>query len=151
MRRVTVQERSLPVDKRVAFDPADGEDFDGLFKRKSREKEEALMLAVLADAVACFQSYAFSENESEKKSFQEAEKWVLDQNNDWLFSFDNICETLELDPDYVRQGLLRWREARRHDLRQQYVDKQKINVRRHARTSAADKNRWAKDPPLPGF
>ena len=28
--------------------------------------------------------------------------------SDWVFSFENICETLGLDVGYVRQGLLRW-------------------------------------------
>jgi hypothetical protein len=25
--------------------------------------------------------------------------------NDWIFSFDNVCELLGLDPEYVRRGL----------------------------------------------
>ena len=26
--------------------------------------------------------------------------------------FEYICETLRLDPDYIRQGLISWKEAR---------------------------------------
>ena len=29
-----------------------------------------------------------------------------------VFSFDNICETLDLDPGYIREGLLHWRYHR---------------------------------------
>jgi len=28
-----------------------------------------------------------------------------------LFSFDNVCEILGLDPEYMRAGLLRWKDA----------------------------------------
>jgi hypothetical protein len=31
---------------------------------------------------------------------------------DGLLSFDTICETLGINPEYVRQGLLRWKEKR---------------------------------------
>jgi hypothetical protein len=71
------------------------------------------MLAVLQDAVECFQDYALAEYLSEKKLFQEAEDWILEKNTDWPFSFENICETLQLNPDYIRQGLLVWKEAKR--------------------------------------
>jgi hypothetical protein len=29
-----------------------------------------------------------------------------------VYSFESICETLQLHPDYIRQGLLRWKEAK---------------------------------------
>ena len=112
MLRGAMQEKSLVADKRASFDPADCEDIERLFKKTRREKEEALMLAVLADAIECFQKYVFAANDREKKVFQEAEDWIIEKNNDWLFSFDNICEALQLTPDYVRQGLLRWKEAK---------------------------------------
>jgi hypothetical protein len=48
-----------------------------------------------------------------KSLFREAEEWVLmEQKDDWLFSFDNICEALGLNPQYIRAGLLRWRQKR---------------------------------------
>jgi len=49
----------------------------------------------------------------EKRLFQEAEDWILEKNRDWFFSFESICETLQLHPDYIRQGLTCWKEARR--------------------------------------
>ena len=71
------------------------------------------MLAVLADAVGYFQKYVLAEDEKGKKLFQEEEEWILEKNSDWLFSFENICEALRLDPNYIRQGLLSWKEAER--------------------------------------
>jgi len=42
--------------------------------------------------------------------YQEAEEWKKD--NDRCFSFELICETLDLHPDYMRLGLLSWKEAK---------------------------------------
>jgi hypothetical protein len=28
--------------------------------------------------------------------------------DEWVFSFTNVCETLGLDPGYLRRGLNRW-------------------------------------------
>jgi hypothetical protein len=84
-----------------------------LFSNGIRSGEEKLMLAVLQDAVECFQENALSEQPWEKKLFQEAEDWILAKNADWLFSFKNICETLQLNPGYIRRGLLVWKHAKR--------------------------------------
>ena len=70
------------------------------------------MLAVLDNAIECFQKYVLAQRERERRLFREAEEWILERNSDWFFSFENICETLELYPDYIRQGLLCWKEAK---------------------------------------
>jgi hypothetical protein len=90
---------------------------DKLFKKETWEAEERLMLAVLINAVECFQTYVLARNYWDTKLFREAEDWIFKKNNHWLFSFENICETLELDPYYLRQGLLHWKEARRRAAR----------------------------------
>ena len=59
------------------------------------------------------QENVLSQQPWEKKLFQEAEDWILAKNADWPFSFDNICESLQLNPDYIRQGLLIWKESKR--------------------------------------
>lgn len=41
--------------------------------------------------------------------FRDAEEWIMEENNDWPFFFENSCLALELNPSYVRRGLLRWR------------------------------------------
>jgi hypothetical protein len=95
----------------VSLDPADIGFTEKLFKKDIREKEETLILAVLESAVEDFQKYVLARNPSGKKLFQ-AEEWFLEKDNDGLFSFENICETLDLHPDYIRQGLLCWKEAK---------------------------------------
>jgi hypothetical protein len=42
--------------------------------------------------------------------FQEACEWVGSSDRSWLFSFENICDTLEINADYVRRGLRLWKE-----------------------------------------
>src|SRR5262249_4483397 len=60
--------------------------------------EIRLAAAVLDDAVSCLSSpYA--------KRFREACQWLLDDRQDWPFSFLNVCEVLDLDASAVRQRL----------------------------------------------
>ncbi len=95
------------------------------------DPEKMLLLAVLEDGVTCFQKYISTQDEKEKRLLSEAEEWVLmEQNSDWLFSFDNICETLGLNPDYIREGLLR---LRHHRLRER--DQVRLGVNRSQRAS----------------
>lgn len=83
------------------------------FRRKANlEPEKELMLAVLDDAIACFQKYMSARDGREKTVFHEAEEWILEEDSDWLFSFDNICEALGLNPPYVREGLVRWKKKK---------------------------------------
>jgi hypothetical protein len=96
-----------------SFGPADPVVHEQFFGSGIRVGEERLMLAVLLAAVECFQKHVLAQSVWEKKLFQEAEDWILEKNTDWPFSFENICETLQLHPDYIRRGLLLWKEAKR--------------------------------------
>jgi hypothetical protein len=59
---------------------------------------------VLESAVEYFQKYVLSRNLSDKKLFQEAEDWFLEKDNRALFSFESICQTLELHPEPIWKG-----------------------------------------------
>jgi hypothetical protein len=67
--------------------------------------EQALMLAVLEDAIFCVQRHG---RISRSKACREAVDWILEKNSDQLFSFENICAVLLLDAEYLRKGLLTW-------------------------------------------
>lgn len=83
------------------------------FRRKAHlEPEKRLMLTILEDAIACFQKYLFARDGKGKLLFREAEEWVMEEGSNWLFSFENICELLGLEPRYVRQGLVRWKQKK---------------------------------------
>ena len=105
----------LGTDRWISSDPLDNEIIEVLFKKDIREGEEKLMLAVLSDAIEQFQKHVLSKDERGKKLFRKVEEWFLEKDGDYVFSFENICETLELHPDYIRQGLMSWKEARRRE------------------------------------
>ena len=96
----------------------------------TKPSEHKLMLAVLDDAVSCFQKYFAARDKKEARLFREAEEWILQQDkSDWLLSFDDVCETLDLNPDYIREGLLRWRYLR---LRERDRVRLRVNRSRYA-------------------
>jgi hypothetical protein len=68
----------------------------------------ALTLAVLEDGIACFQGYLFKLSRRNEALSREAEEWI-NSKDDGIFTFNNVCETLGLDPDIVRKGLQRWK------------------------------------------
>jgi hypothetical protein len=115
-RQLTSQSYRPPNDEITARDPADDEAFESLFKRTIREGEKELMLAVLEDAINIFQRYLVAGNEKESKQFQEVQEWILGKNGHWLYSFDNVCETLGLDPSYLRRGLRAWAKRNGHPM-----------------------------------
>jgi hypothetical protein len=81
------------------------------FRRKLQlEPEKKLMLAILEDGVACFQKYAFARDSKGKALFRDTEQWVFENEGAGIFSFDNVCETLGFDPNYLRRGLSQWKQ-----------------------------------------
>ncbi len=86
---------------------------EAVCRKADLDAEQELMLAVLEDAVTCFQKYFAARDKIGTRLFCEAEEWILLQGKSgWFFSFDNICETLGLNPGYIREGLLHWRYHR---------------------------------------
>ena len=82
------------------------------FRRKLHlEPEKKLMLAILEDAIACYQKYFFARDIKGKGFFREAEEWVGGPEGASVFSFDSVCEALGLNPDYLRRGLADWKKA----------------------------------------
>lgn len=81
--------------------------------RRCQNPESLLMFAVLEDAVTCFQQFSSASSRRGKAIFREAENWLLHEQGDWLFSFNNICDVLGLSPNYLRAGLVRWRVTAR--------------------------------------
>ena len=85
------------------------EQFAETFRRSEYlEPEKALLLAVLEDAVDCFLEYHAAEDRIGKGRFHEAEEWIMQSGDDWFFSFENVCELLGLNHEYLRRGLRQW-------------------------------------------
>ncbi len=73
------------------------------------DSERRLMVAILEDAVSCLSKNPRRCPRQQKKSFEEARSWINASDEDgWVFSFTNVCETLGFDPGYLRRGLNRW-------------------------------------------
>jgi hypothetical protein len=68
-----------------------------------------LMNAVLEDALRCFQNNADAKGGPRKRLFAEAEQWLCDNSEDGPFSFETVCETLGIEPQFLRAGLKEWR------------------------------------------
>ena len=84
--------------------------YDHSTRHNILEGERRLMLAVLEDAVSCFQKYAGSARPRGRRLFQEAEEWFLDEDGSWVFSFEAICTVLGINPEYFRDRLARWKQ-----------------------------------------
>ncbi len=72
-------------------------------------REKRLMLAVLENALDSYQKYVLARDGQGRQMYEEAVEWLESTNTDWLFSYRNICETLDINADYLRRGLEGWR------------------------------------------
>ena len=83
-------------------------------KRRSAalSSEKRLMLAVLHNALDCYQKYMFSDDRAGRELFAEAAAWIECTSRNGLFSFESISEALDIEPQYFRRGLAEWQ--RRH-------------------------------------
>jgi hypothetical protein len=77
-----------------------------VYQSKSAQAPEMrLIAAVLEDAINCYLKYYSSRTRRGKRICNEAAQWIFSREDDWLFGFDNICEMLKIDPDYIRRIL----------------------------------------------
>lgn len=95
------------------LEPTDNGILEDLNKRAIRDGEKRLMLAMLESATEDFQKYVLANDRRGKDLFEAAEEWILATDSPSFFSFENICQHLELDPAYMRKGFSRWKEAKR--------------------------------------
>jgi hypothetical protein len=83
-----------------------------LYRRHSLEGERLLAFAVLKDALNCYLRPVDS-SERGRRLFHEAEDWINRKGARSLFSFDHVCQTLDIEPGYLRNGLHRCRAQNR--------------------------------------
>ena len=70
-----------------------------------------LMLAILEDALRCMHKHAGAKNGGRRRMYREAEQWLCGESGNAIFSFTVVCETLGIEPEYLRSGLRHWRET----------------------------------------
>jgi hypothetical protein len=87
--------------------------FSSMRRRVFAQGEKRLMAAVLADAVEVYMKQAFNPDPRARQLFLDAETWIFsDEPTAWFFSFHNISDVLDLEPEYIRRGLLEWHRKR---------------------------------------
>jgi hypothetical protein len=86
--------------------------FEAMRKKHLLEGEKRLILSVLEDAVKCYMKCIEAATSKGQRLFRDADEWINHQDKHWVFSFDNVCEMLDIDPDYMRAGLLKWKATR---------------------------------------
>lgn len=86
--------------------------FETIRRRTELEPEQNLMVAVLEDAIVCFQKNVLAKTHKARMVFQEAENWILEDNENRLFAFKTICENLEIDADWLRKQLMEWKQGK---------------------------------------
>src|SRR5690606_26730596 len=84
--------------------------FAVLRKSAPQGPEYQLVLAMLQDAIECFQKYHFAVEPRGRELYEEARDWIMSEDRSWPFSFENVCMILRLEPSFVRNGLVRWAE-----------------------------------------
>src|SRR6266850_7073019 len=81
--------------------------FDRIGTDIAFQPEKRLMLAVLEEAIATFQRHVGSTTPRSTRLVQDVEDWTNARDQDWPFSFENICAGLNLESEYVRTGMVR--------------------------------------------
>ena len=107
----------------------------------SLQPEKRLMLAVMEDAVGTFQKYVWARDRAGQRLLAEVEEWFESNDLEWPYSFVNICNALNLDVDFMRGGLRRWKQqqldARVDGVKVVRFPFRRVNGSRHAITGRA--------------
>jgi hypothetical protein len=83
--------------------------FAALRRKGAHEPERRLAIAVLQDAVDCFQKHLWARDRKARQLFHDADEWIASDDRTWPFSFENICDLLQINPEYLRRGLTAWK------------------------------------------
>jgi hypothetical protein len=86
--------------------------FEAMRKKHLLEGEKRLILSVLEDAVECFMKCIDSSTNKGQRLFRDADEWIALEDKRWVFSFDNVCDMLDINAEYMRTGLRRWKEKK---------------------------------------
>jgi hypothetical protein len=74
-----------------------------------------LLLAVLEDAIRCFQRNCDATTVRRQILFREAKEWLFGFDATAFMSFSTVCESLGVDPLMLRRRLREWRIRTRHE------------------------------------
>ena len=84
--------------------------FARLCHRADYPGEQRLLLAILEDAVHCFQTNLSARTPRRRHMFEEADEWLFADTCEASVTFDYVCDVFDLDQECIRAGLQRWRQ-----------------------------------------
>ena len=86
--------------------------FEAMRKKHLLEGEKRLILSVLEDAIECFMKCIDASTSKGQRLFRDADEWIAHEDKRWVFSFDNVCDMLDINAEYMRAGLRRWKDKK---------------------------------------
>jgi len=110
--------------------------FEAMRKKHLLEGEKRLILSVLEDAIECFMKCIDSPNNKGQRLFRDADEWISLEDTLWVFSFDNVCDMLDINPQYMRRGLRNWKERKLEAMQLVAAAKAEAQVRAEADAAA---------------
>jgi hypothetical protein len=91
----------------LAPEPALPTQFHDIWSRSRYiSPERALVLAILEQAFGDLEKYRFAMRRRQQRLYMEAYKWVASDEREWPYSFVNLCESVSLSAESVREQLL---------------------------------------------
>jgi hypothetical protein len=110
--------------------------FEAMRKKHLLEGEKRLILSVLEDAIECFMKCIDSPTNKGQRLFRDADEWISLEDTHWVFSFDNVCDMLDINPQYMRRGLRNWKERKLEAMQLVAAAKAEAQVRAEADAAA---------------
>jgi hypothetical protein len=96
--------------------------FAALKRKRFSSGEHRLLIAIMQDAVECFQKHIHARDSKRRQLYLDAESWISSDDYAGTFSFNNVCDLLGMSPEYLRQGLIDWRDRERTRRRGRLLD-----------------------------
>ena len=87
-----------------------------------------LMGGILADAVRSYQRNFEAQGASRRQEFRETRHWLFDAKEDGPFSFEDICEALDIDPRRLRELIIRWEKNKRPGDKPRMIRRSAVNT-----------------------
>jgi hypothetical protein len=111
-------------------------------RRGSAEVEPIMRLmgAILIDAIRCFQNNFEARFSSAQQEFREARFWIFDDQSDGPFSFESVCNALQIDPRGLRDSILRWKRERQTGDKPRIIRRSPVNIAGPMGLSRSNKN-----------
>ncbi|NLF26228.1 MAG: hypothetical protein GX589_11310 [Deltaproteobacteria bacterium] len=68
--------------------------------------ERGLLAVLLFDGVQSYLNYAAAKSNAARTRYREAFDWVNSADDEYVFSFNSVCEALGINPGYLRLGII---------------------------------------------